>query len=422
MTFASPKLPAYAVLAAVGCLAGLALQRPEPVLLAAPFLFALVIGVAARQPLGVRVAARLSEERVVEGEQVTLIVELVSPSGVPWVDVAPHLPPGLALADGPAVDALALGAGVPQRLERVIRCQRWGGYLVGDISVRARDPLGFFVHEQRVHARLPLRVYPQPETLRSVLPPAETQVFAGNELSRARGEGIEFADTRLFQPGDRVRRINWRLTTRLGEAYVNELHQERNTDVVLFLDTFAEARRAGEGTRFQAVRAAAALADRYLQRRDRVGLVTFGGVLHWLQPAMGRVQHYRIIDALIESDIVFSFAWKTIGAIPPDVLPPQALVIAITPLLDERAVDSLLNLRARRFDLTIVEVSPGPFVAPPPGVAGDLAFRIWQLDREVMRDRFRRLGVPIAAWEGQPLEQAMQEVQAFRRYARLAHP
>jgi uncharacterized protein (DUF58 family) len=289
---------------------------------------------------------------------------------------------------------------------------------VGEVFVRCRDPLGLFVREQWLRASLPLRVFPQPEALRSIVPPHETQVFAGNELARAIGEGIEFADTRPFMPGDRLRRINWRLSTRLGEPYVNELHRERNTDIVLFLDTFAEARHGEEGTRFQAVRAAAALADHYLQRRDRIGLVSYGGIMRWLQPAMGLVQRYRIIDALIETDIVFSYAWKEIKAIPPAVLPPKALTVAITPLLDERAISALLNLRARRFDLAIIEVSPAPFVAAP---VSDLALRIWHLDREVIRERFRQLGVPVAVWStDQPLEQAVQEVRAFRRSARLA--
>ena len=421
MISAAPKLPAYAALAAAGCLLGLALERPEPVLLGAPFLFALVIGAALLRPLSVQASVRLLHDRAVEGEEVGVVVELEAAADVPWVEIALKLPDGLRLTDGAAAEALALAAGEPYQIERTVRCQRWGGYLVGDVLVRSRDPLGFFVWEERTPARLPLRVYPRPEALRALVPPLETQIFAGNEVSRAIGEGIEFAETRPFMPGDRLRRINWRLTSRLGEPYVNELLRERNTDVVLFLDAYAEARRADESTRFQAVRAAATLADRYLQRRDRVGLISFGGILRWLRPAMGQLQRYRILDSLIETDIVFSYVWKEIKIIPPPVLPPKALVIAITPLLDQRAIDALLDLRARRFDLAIVEISPQPYMAPPHDMASELAFRIWQLDREVLRDRFRRLGIPVATWtEGQPFERPAREVQAFRRAARLA--
>jgi uncharacterized protein (DUF58 family) len=418
MTNASPKLPAFAALGAAGCLFGLALERPEPVLLGAPFLVALVIGVALMRPFDVQVSARLLDDRVNEGDDVTLDIELASAVPVSWVEVALRLPDGLAPVEEPAANLVTLAPGVVCQLQHAIHCRRWGGYLVGDIFVRARDPLGLFVRESWVRASLPLRVYPRPETVRSVVSPMETQVFAGNELSRATGEGIEFADTRPFMPGDRLRRINWRLTTRLGEPYVNEMHQERNADIVIFLDTFAEARHGEEGTRLQAVRAAAALADLYLQRRDRIGLVSYGGILRWLQPSMGLVQRFRIIDALIETDIVFSYAWKEIKFIPPAVLRPKSLVIAISPLLDERAIGALLDLRARRFDLAIIDVSPEPFIAAP---VNDLALRVWRLDREVMRERFRRLGVPVVVWSaGQPLEQAVQEVQVFRRSASLA--
>src|SRR5581483_2226266 len=127
-------------------------------------------------------------------------------------------------------------------------------------------------------------------------------VFAGNQVARARGEGIEFADLRAFQPGDRVRRVNWRASALRGELWVNEQHPERNTDVVLFLDTFAEARGEGGSTHDRAVRAAATLAHAYLEPRDRVGLVGFGGVLSWLLPASGMRQLYTIFDTLLESD------------------------------------------------------------------------------------------------------------------------
>ena len=70
---------------------------------------------------------------------------------------------------------------------------------------------------------------------------------------------------------DRVRSINWRATARRGSLVVNERHPERNADVVIFLDSLAEARAAAEGTLEQAVRTAATLATRFLERRDRVG-------------------------------------------------------------------------------------------------------------------------------------------------------
>ena len=129
---------------------------------------------------------------------------------------------------------------------------------------------------------------------------------------------------------------------------------------MLFLDSFTDAGPEGRGILGQAVRAAATLAELYLRRRDRVGLVAFGGTLRWLEPGGGLVQHYRLVDALLETRVRFSYAWKDVNVIPARMLPARALVIAVTPLLDPRAVSALLDLRARGFDLAAVEVLGRP--------------------------------------------------------------
>ena len=258
------------------------------------------------------------------------------------------------------------------------------------------------------------------ETLRAIVAPVSTQPFAGNQVARQKGEGLEFADLREFAAGDRVRSINWRASARRNVLVVNERHPERNADVILFLDTFADARAGGRSTLDLAVRATATLASRYLDRRDRVGLVSFGGVLRWLTPGMGAGQRYRIVDALLESEIVFNYAWKDVSVIPARTLPAQALVVAITPLLDDRAVEALADLRARRYDLAIVEVSPAGFTTPGESESDRLAHRLWLLRREEIRARYERLGVAVATWsEDQPLDAVLEGVRSFRRHARL---
>ena len=92
----------------------------------------------------------------------------------------------------------------------------------------------------------------------------------------------------------------------------------------LFLDTFGEARLGGHGTLDLTVRAAASLAERYLRAKDRLGFVSFGGTVSWLLPGTGLAQLYRIADAMLESEIALSYAWKGLDLIPRRTLPPQA--------------------------------------------------------------------------------------------------
>jgi uncharacterized protein (DUF58 family) len=421
IVFRSPKLQAYVTVAALGFASGLVLHRPEPVLLAVPFLVALALGLPLAQIPQIELQVSLPQTLALEGDTVPVEVTALSGGAVAQADILVRLPPGLAWNDGPPISAAQIKPHTPCRIQRTISCQHWGGFAIGEVYCRARDPLGFFAGETYADRRVPLRVYPRPATVRSLVRPAETQIFAGNELSRAHGDGIEFIDVRPFIPGDRVRRVNWRLSTRRQTLFVNEFHQERNTDIILFLDTFAGARRGHGHTLDDAVRGAAALADRYLEHRDRVGLVSFGGLVRWLRPAMGAMQRYQIIESLIDTDIALSFAWKEITVIPMSVLPPQSLILALTPLLDERTIRALFDLRARHFDVAVIELAPDSSLSPPSSASGQIAWRIWELERELLRDQFRRQGIAVGVWNSsQLLEAVIQEVQAFRRYARRA--
>ena len=413
---ASPKLAAYSALGAAGLLVALVWGRPEAAVLGLPFIVAVLAGLALVERPDIQASIAIDRDRLLEGDDVHLAVTIQSTTDVPWLRLAWPLPGSLAASGGADVLGLRLVADEPATVETVLTTKRWGVVPVPSPLLRAHDELGFFRFEGALAERRTLRVYPRPETLRRALTAAETQNFSGNELSRVRGDGIEFADIRPYVAGDRPRHVNWRLSTRTGQLHINQMHPERNTDVVIFLDLFSDVRSGGEGTLDYAVRAAAGLAEHYLARRDRVGVIGFGGVLRWLMPAMGSTQIYRIVDALIDSEVVLSHFWRGIDVIPPGTLPPKSLIVALTTLMDERSVDAMLDLRARGFDLAVVEVVAEPFAVPASHDAAQLAGRIWRLDRAATRLRYRRLGVPMVQWRpGEPLQRALAEGQLERR-------
>lgn len=301
-----------------------------------------------------------------------------------------------------------------------LRCTTWGVYDVGEIEARVHDPWRIVLWEQRFDLQRHLKAYPSPESLSTILSPRETSAFTGSEVARSTGEGIEYADIREYVPGDRVRAINWRASARKGSLVVSERHPERNTDVVLFVDSFADVRGGGRSTLDDAVRAAAAVASLYLERRDRVGLVTFGGIMSWLRPGMGVVQRYRLVETLLETGVEPTYTWRDVNVIPARILPPKSLVVALTPLVDHRFVTALEDLRGRGFDLVVIEIDPVRLVEPGRGERDRLAYRLWLLEREVRRARLERLGVGIARWKDEvPLEAALEGVRTYRRRARF---
>jgi uncharacterized protein (DUF58 family) len=396
---------------AAGLVAAVASGRPEPAALAAPLLVAAVLGVTSAGRPEPSLTAALAADRLAEGDATTLRLQLGGSDDPVRVLVAPAAPP-----------ALRIEPAGPLRLDRerrdavrAVRAVRWGAHRIPPLRVReVLDPAGFLVRDSRV-AVVPadLRVYPTPRALRRMVAPLDTSLASGSHVARTKAPGVEFADVRPYAPGDRVREVNWRATARRRTLWVNERHPDRSADVVVFLDAFVEEDLA------RAVPAADAVVRATLRRRDRVGLVSFGGTVRWVSPGAGLRQQYLVVDALLATTAFASAAWRDLAVLPPRVLPPSALVVAVSSLRDPRGVAALWDLRSRGADLAVLEVEPAHPPASPTSEDG-LAGRLWSLRRDVARDRFLAVGVPVARWApGSPLAVAVEELTSWPHRAKV---
>jgi uncharacterized protein (DUF58 family) len=433
----SAKIAVYVGVAALGLLAGLALGRPELVAVAAPLAVLVVAGLAGARDPEMAAEVTLDRDRALVDDQVTVTITITAATRVERLEVLLVVPPGMeGPTGGPGGSSLAprntatrrawagavtLAAGEERVLTVPLTCRRWGAYWLGDVHLRAHDRFRLFTWERHLDRQAPLKVFPVPDALRALVTPAETQVSTGSHVAPQRGDGIEFADLRPFLPGDRPRSINWRATARRGGLMVNQRHPERATEVVLFLDSFLDVRGPAGSTLDRAVGAAASLAAAYLRQRDRVGLVSFGGFVQWLPPGGGQTALYRLLDTLMETQVFATAAWKGIRHLPPRTLPAKALIVALTPLVDERGVAALFDLLARGYDLAVVDISPLGHAEGATGEWGELAGRLWALERETLRHRYQRLGAAVVEWpDALHLQQVLLEVEACRRRAGLA--
>lgn len=125
---------------------------------------------------------------------------------------------------------------------------------------------------------------------------------AGEFLSPFRGRGIEFADARLYEPGDDVRTIDWRVTARAGTVHVRRQVEERELTLMLAVDTSASG-DVGSRHRLRrelAAHVAAALALATARAHGRVGLLCFGaGTERLLPPGRGRRHALRLVRDLL---------------------------------------------------------------------------------------------------------------------------
>jgi uncharacterized protein (DUF58 family) len=165
--------------------------------------------------------------------------------------------------------------------------------------------------EESVDARQRLTVAVPPEVLRQVrLIDLRTRrlvnsVFAGEYRSIFKGQGMEFAEVREYQPGDEVRSIDWNVTARMRRPFVKRYIEERELTILLVVD-LSGSTRYGTVNRFKAEMAtelSAVLTMSAVRNNDRVGILLFTDrVEHVVPPAKGRRHALRIIrDVLVHS-------------------------------------------------------------------------------------------------------------------------
>ncbi|MEA2510098.1 MAG: hypothetical protein QOG21_2180 [Actinomycetota bacterium] len=395
----TPKLLTLATLAALCLISAAVLARLEAAVIAAPLLTALAYGASAARAPAIRVSVWAEPDRCLEDEVVELAIEIAAGEHVPEAEIALGPMQGLEV-EGPSRWSVKLDPEEPTLLQVGVRATRWGVHRVALIGVRAHTRGNLITFEHIVDPHLGIKVYPKFERIQKGIAPADTQVFAGNYVSKVAGDGIEFANVRDFAQGDSVRRINWRVTARRSGLQVNEFHPERNSDLVLFLDSFSDVGPPGFSSLDLSVRGAAALARHHLKHNDRVGLISFGGVLSWLTATSGTVQLYRIVDYLLNVHATVSYAWKDIDYLPSRTLPPLASIIAFSPLIEPRSITALTDLAARGFPLMVIETFSEKDVEPHPSAEGRLAYRVWKLQRAALRYDLETRGVPVIHWDG----------------------
>lgn len=126
----------------------------------------------------------------------------------------------------------------------------------------------------------------------------------GQQSSRLYGRGMDYAESRVYQPGDDVRRLDWRLTARSGKLHTKLFQEDREGCLLILLDTHASM-RFGTRVRFKSVqvaRAAASAAWYAIRAGERIGAMAFGGVERLQRPQAGPRGALAVCGALADWD------------------------------------------------------------------------------------------------------------------------
>ncbi len=400
-TSPSPLLAPLVALAMLALVIGMVVGRYELLFVALPLVVALLSVRRASAASGITITTVPSAKSLVEDDRLDLTLIVTSPEAASSVEIYLPLPATFVFVDGKRHLATSLKAGEPFEWKVAVRTTARGRCRVGPFNVRVSDSSGLSVDEALAGASVGIETYPRIPRVKQLPHPTRTRSSFGNTVSPQLGPGLEPAEIRPFVAGDRVRQINWPASLRLGRLYVTQFHQERNADVILLLDTLAETGARPHSSLDASVQAVAALASAYIARKDRVGLVEFGGYLRWLKPAAGRRQLNAVLQAAVSADQVFTYMARNLEYVPATALPRQALVIAVSPLIDERFTTAILDLAGRGYDVVLIAVSPVELTrrVMPDTRLDAVACALWQLERAARIEQLRGTGITVTEWQ-----------------------
>jgi len=264
---------------------------------------------------------------------------------------------------------------------------------------------------------LAVTLLPRTRPLRELPLPFRLQGLTGGHDSRRAGDGGDLRDVNLFTPGDRLRRIDWRVTarragsspsgTQLTHLYVRRTFATADATVMLAIDSRDEVGpdvatwgdldqpRQDEATSLDLAReAAASLAQHYLERGDRVGMEDLGRFRTPVVPAGGRRHLHRLLQRLVLAEPEGSPSRR----VRPPHVPSGALVVLFSTFLDDEAATMSVLWRSAGHRVLAVDVLPVPdpeALRPMQAVA----FEILRLERAERLRELARSGIEVVRWE-----------------------
>lgn len=393
-----------AVVGTTGTVAAVLAGRPALLVLVAPLVVAAALALAGRPRTTPSVRSDLDHHALHEGQGSVSRLVLTDATAVEQVTRVAVPEPFVAVRPSAGRVTGLLGFGPPD-LEFSPR--RWGRRVLGGEVVALTSAWAGFRWGPHPVVGDRVRVLPLGLHYASHAESPQPRGLVGAHRSARPGSGTEFAGIRGFVPGDRLRRINWRVSARTDRLHVTTTRAEEDAGVLLVVDAIADHGVSGGITGDSSsldlsIRAAAAVAEHATRQGDRVSLRVLGRSPLHVGHGSGRRHLQRIQGTLagIEPGAAHDGELERVQLRATE----GTMVVVLSPMLSEVVATLTATAVRRGLPTLVVDTMPEdarPGVSPEADpVLADLAWRMRRLERAQVLASLAALGCPVVPWRG----------------------
>ncbi|MET0524585.1 MAG: DUF58 domain-containing protein [Nocardioides sp.] len=384
--------------------ASVLLGEPVLVVLAAPFVTLAAVGLVLRPTISPGLRATLDHVTLYEGQGTRSRLQISRDDDVEHVTRISAQAPYVALHPASGRVSGLVRDGVPA-LE--ISPRRWGRRTLGEEKIALTSKWAGYRWGPVLQRGAEMTVLPASAPFDSNAEAPQPLGLVGANRSHRVGDGTEFAGIRPFHPGDRLRRINWRVSLRTGDLHVVTARGEEDSGVLLVVDALADLGRSGgvdggASSLDVTMRAASALGEHFSRHGDRVALrvigaarqiVGFGSGQRHLRQVLGRLASVRPARMPDDAGGRLSFG-VTAGTV----------VIVLSPMMSDAIATATASLHHRGLPVLVVDTLPDDARALAPEgtdqVVADLAWRLRRTERDQLLTALAGEGCPVVSWRG----------------------
>jgi len=182
----------------------------------------------------------------------------------------------------------------------------------------------------------------------------------GSDASPFLGSGIEYVQSRMYQIGDPIRSIDWRITARTGKIHVKEYEAPKRMPIYLLLDTSASMCVSSRPMNKYAwaVQLAGGIALAAVSRMSPVGLIGCGQSQINHRPSLSRTQIMQWLHRLRRYRLDEQTSLANALTLAEPMATQRSLIVVISDLHDPNALDALTPLAAKHDCIVLQLVDP----------------------------------------------------------------